>query len=204
MSRFEMRFAGERRRSRSAAEEPWVLLIAGFSLVCLNACRQQMADQPRHAPLTASSFFEDGASARAPVAGSVPLGSLAEDSLRVSPDTDSFPIPVTQALLVRGRERFEIFCSVCHGLAGDGNGMVVRRGFPPPPSYHTDRLRAASLGHFYDVVTEGYGFMPSYAAEVPRHDRWAIIAYIRALQLSQHARIADLPAAMQSRLKGSP
>jgi mono/diheme cytochrome c family protein len=106
----------------------------------------------------------------------------------------SIPIPVTRELLVRGRERFNAFCSPCHGKLGDGNGMIVQRGFPHPPSYHIDRLRQAPDGHFYDVITNGFGVMYSYAARVAPEDRWAITAYIRALQLSQNASTNDLPA----------
>ncbi|MBI3896411.1 MAG: cytochrome c [Acidobacteria bacterium] len=165
-----------------------------------------MADQPRHNPLSASSFFEDGLSARPLVEGTVPYGSLDEDFLNLPADAKTFPIPVTEVLLNRGRERFDIFCSVCHGLLGDGNGMIPRRGFRHPPSYHIDRLRNAPVGHFYDVITHGFGAMPDYAGQVQPRDRWAIIAYIRALQLSQHASVSELQPEDRARLGtgGSP
>ena len=175
-------------------------LPALCSLALLTACRQQMADQPRNGPLTASTFFKDGMSARPLVKGTVPRGSVEENSLNIPAGGDTFPVLVTQDLLDRGQERFAIFCSPCHGLAGDGNGMVVRRGFPQPPSYHIDRLRTAPLGHFYDVISHGYGLMPSYASQLTPRDRWAVIAYIRALQLSQHAPVGDLSASAQSHL----
>lgn len=130
---------------------------------------------------------------------------MAEDNLNVPKDADIFPVSLTPELLARGRERFNIYCSVCHGWLGDGNGMIPRRGFRHPPSYHVDRLRQAPVGHFYDVMTNGFGAMPDYAAQVPPRDRWAIIAYIRALQLSQHVPVAELPAEDRARLgAGAP
>jgi mono/diheme cytochrome c family protein len=185
---------------RSRGSLGWASLPALCSLGLLVACRQQMADQPRNGPLTASTFFKDGMSARPLVKGSVPRGSVEEDSFNLPVRTDTFPVPVTQALLDRGQERFAIFCSPCHGLAGDGDGMIVRRGFPQPPSYHIDRLRMAPLGHFYDVITHGYGQMPSYASQITPRDRWAVIAYIRALQFSQHAPVSELSASARSHL----
>jgi len=185
---------------RSSTPPGRVFLILGVALFLLGGCRQQMADQPKYNPLTASTFFDDGRSARPLVVGTVPRGSLAEDNLNVPKDADTFPVPVTRELLARGRERFNIYCSVCHGLLGDGNGMVPRRGFRQPPSYHIDRLREAPVGHFYDVITNSFGAMPDYAAQVPPRDRWAIVAYIRALQFSQHAPLAELPAEDRARL----
>jgi hypothetical protein len=108
-------------------------------------------------------------------------------------EVETFPFPITEEVLKRGRERYMIFCSVCHDAAGTGRGKIVERGYTPPPSYHIPRLRQAPVGHFYQVISKGYGSMPDYAAQVPPRDRWAIIAYIRALQLSQHARLDDLP-----------
>lgn len=117
---------------------------------------------------------------------------------------NSFPFPITQEVLERGQQRFTIFCAVCHGPLGEGDGIVVQRGFTRPPSYHIDRLRSAPVGYFFDVISNGFGSMPDHAAQIPPRDRWAIIAYLRALQLSQHARLADLPEAernlAQSRL----
>lgn len=166
---------------------PLVLLVA--------ACDQDMADQPRYDPLEKSGQFADGMSARTPVAGTVTRDA------DLSPVPDKIPYPLTMALLERGQERFDIFCSPCHGLTGDGHGMVVRRGFPAPPSYHQDALREASDRHFYDVITNGYGAMYSYAARVPTADRWAIVAYIRALQYSRHAPAGELPDTLRQKLE---
>lgn len=115
----------------------------------------------------------------------------------------TFPIPITREVLERGRERFEIYCSVCHGRTGEGNGMIMQRGFPAPPSYHIDRLRQAPVGHFFDVITQGYGIMYSYAERVEPADRWAIAAYIRALQLSHNMKLAELPPAERAQLEGA-
>lgn len=167
------------------------------SCACAAGCRQRMADQPRYDPLEASSFFADGLSARPLVEGTIARGHLRTDEhfytgkVNGEPVT-AFPFEVTQAVLRRGRERFKIFCSVCHDRVGTGRGMVVRRGFRQPPSYHIDRLREAPVGHFFDVMTNGFGAMPSYASQVPPADRWAIAAYIRALQLSQHVEVGAL------------
>ncbi|UCI17538.1 cytochrome c [Mesorhizobium sp. B2-1-8] len=165
---------------------PFLLLLAG--------CKQDMADQPRYNPLDASKQFADGMSARTPVEGAV-----ARDA-DIAATPDKFPYPVTMALLQRGQQRFDIFCSPCHGRTGDGHGMVVQRGFPAPPSYHQDALRKATDRHFYDVITNGYGAMYSYAARVPPTDRWAIVAYIRALQYSRHAPADALPETLRAKL----
>ncbi|MBZ9841553.1 cytochrome c [Mesorhizobium sp. CA12] len=158
-------------------------------------CRQDMEDQPRYDPLEASNQFPDGMSARTPVTGTV-----ARDA-DLTPVPDKIPYPITIELLQRGRQRFDIFCSPCHGRTGDGHGIIVQRGFPAPPSYHQEALRKASDRHFYDVITNGYGAMYSYAARVPPQDRWAIIAYIRALQYSRAAPVAELPQSMRARLE---
>jgi hypothetical protein len=171
--------------------------LVGFLL--LAGCRQDMHDQPRFKPLAKSDFYADLRSARSPVQGTVARGQLHEDSylhtgkIGNNPG-DYMPFPVTEEVLVRGRERFDIYCSPCHSRLGDGRGMIVKRGFRAPPSYHTDRLRNAPLGYFFDVMTEGFGAMPEYASQIPARDRWAIVAYIRALQLSQHATSSDVPA----------
>jgi hypothetical protein len=117
-------------------------------------------------------------------------------------EVDAFPFPVTRAVLDRGRERYNIFCTPCHGWTGDGDGMIVQRGFRPPPSYHTDRLRQAPVGHFFSVITNGFGAMYPYGYRILPQDRWAIIAYIRALQLSRQAKISDVPEAERSKLLG--
>jgi len=158
-----------------------------------------MANQPRYDPLEPSDFFADGMSARPRIAGTVARGELAIDPVVASgkmngQDVDGFPMPVTAQVLNRGEERFNIYCSECHGKAGDGNGMIPSRGYRHPPSFHTEQLRTAKTGHFFDVMTNGFGAMPSYAHQIPVNDRWAIVAYIRALQMSQNATINDVPA----------
>jgi mono/diheme cytochrome c family protein len=152
------------------------------------ACDLSMSTQKRFNTMGAADFWPDGAAAR-PLPDGVVAQADAEQAA-TAPE-------VTPALLARGRERYEISCSPCHGLDGRGDGMVVRRGFPRPPSYHSERLRAAPPQHFVDVITNGYGVMYSYAARVPAQDRWAIVAYIRALQLSQQARLAEVPDARE-------
>jgi len=139
------------------------------------------------------------------VAGTVARGQLRDDEPRYTgkangADVDAFPFPVDAGVMARGRERFDIYCSPCHGRTGQGDGMVVRRGYRRPPTYHQDRLRDAPVGHFFDVMTNGFGAMPDYAAQIAVDDRWAIAAYIRALQLSQHASLAELPPAERSKL----
>jgi mono/diheme cytochrome c family protein len=178
-----------------------MLALAAAFLILAAGCRQDMAHQPKQRPLSPASFFEDGRSQRPLVEGTVHRGQLVEEELAVAKDSDVFPLPVTRELLESGRERFGIFCSPCHGLQGDGNGMVAIRGFRHPPSYHIDRLRQAPAGYFYDVITNGFGVMPDYAAQIPPRDRWAIIAYVRALQLSRNATAAELPAELRGRLK---
>jgi hypothetical protein len=162
-------------------------------------CRQDMHDQPRFKPLAKSDFYADMRSAREPVEGTVARGQLHEDSYFYtgkigSNPGDSLPFPVTPQVLARGRERFDIFCAPCHSRLGDGNGTVPARGFPrKPPSLHIERLRKSPLGYFYDVMTNGFGIMPDYASQIPARDRWCIVAYIKALQLSQNATLADVP-----------
>jgi mono/diheme cytochrome c family protein len=171
--------------------------LAG-ALVVGVGCRQDMHDQPKYIPLRESSFFSDARSARPIIEGTVARGHLHEDSLLYTgkiggTDADVFPATVTAAVLARGRERYDIYCSPCHGRTGQGDGMVARRGFRHPPTFHQDRLRDAPVGHFFDVMTNGFGAMPDYAAQVRPDDRWAIIAYVRALQLSEHATARDMP-----------
>ena len=184
-------------------------LIAGCAML-LGACRQQMFQQPSYRPYQPSSLFTDGTSARALPADTVARGQLRDDPLLFTgkdangQDATEFPFPVTHDVLVRGRQRFDVYCTPCHGFVGDGDGMVVRRGFTPPPTYHSDRLRQAPVGHFFYVVSNGFGSMPSYANQVTVSDRWAIIAYIRALQLSQAAPLADVPPDAQAQLEAQP
>lgn len=183
-----------------------LMLMAGLCLAG-SGCRRDMQDQPKMKPFRGSTFFTDGLSGRQPIEGTVPRGFLRTDTeyftgkksvssvqsavAQPSPtnafadDVDTFPFPITKETVQRGRERYEIFCSVCHGLTGNGDGMVVRRGFRRAASFNDDRLRQAPVGHFFDAITNGWGAMPSYSSQIPVQDRWAIIAYIRALQLSQ-------------------
>jgi mono/diheme cytochrome c family protein len=180
----------------------WIRKISSVGLLAmplLAGCRQDMHDQPRYKPLAESDFFADLRSARPPVEGAVARGQQHEDTyfytgkIGNSPG-DYMPFAVTEQVLARGRERFDIYCSPCHSRLGDGNGMIVQRGFRTPPSYHTERLRKAPLGYFFDVMTNGFGAMPEYASQIPPADRWAIVSYIRALQLSQAATMSDVPA----------
>jgi cytochrome c553 len=185
-----------------------VLLVC--TVLLLTSCRRDMQDTPRANTFSEARFFDDRMSARPLPAGTVSQEYGNYDELletgkigeRVS---EVFPFEITAADLNRGRERFNIFCTPCHGWTGDGNGMVVQRGFRRPPSYHIERLRNAPIGHFFDVMTNGYGSMYSYAERVPARDRWAIAAYIRALQLSQGATIEDVPANNRAELQsGGP
>jgi hypothetical protein len=180
---------------------PKRLLIAA-TLACvalLSGCRADMQDQPRLKPLRRSDFYEDQRSARPLVAGAVARGQLSNDTYFNTgfigqQNGDYLPFPATREVLERGRERFNIYCAPCHARTGDGNGMIVQRGYRRPPSYHIDRLRAAPLGHFFDVISNGFGAMPDYASQIPAYDRWTIVAYIRALQLSQNAPASLVPA----------
>jgi mono/diheme cytochrome c family protein len=183
---------------------------AAASVVVLIAfaagCRQDMHDAPRYEALEKSDFFADGRSARPLVEGTVARGHLNDDAvLYTGKSGGAFvalpPMPADMAMLQRGRQRYEIYCTPCHGLAGNGDGMVVRRGYRKPVSFHDDRLRAQPAGYFFDVMTNGFGAMPDYAAQLPVRDRWAVVAYIRALQLSQHATLDDVPPNVRPQLK---
>jgi mono/diheme cytochrome c family protein len=172
-------------------------------------CRQDMHNQPKYKPLAATDFFGDGRSARPMIEDTVARGHLRLDSARYTGKVsgnpvDAFPFKITLADMRRGQERFNIFCSPCHGRLGNGQGMIPKRGFRQPPSYHIDRLRKAPVGHFFDVATNGFGAMPSYASRVPVDDRWRIIAYIRALQYSDAATMADVPAGERTTLAQMP
>jgi hypothetical protein len=179
---------------------------AAASLIFGGGCeylRQDMANQPKNRPLSPSEFFGDGRSERPLVENAVARGAIADDELSVPKDSNNFPLTVDLKLLGRGEERYNIFCSPCHGLQGDGNGMVAMRGMKRPPSYHQDRLRQMPNGYVYDVMTNGFGQMLGYSAQIPPRDRWAIIAYIRALQLSRNMKAADLPAELREKLNQS-
>ena len=166
-----------------------------------------MDRQQKYLPQSESKFFVDGMTMRKPVAGTVARGELHEDNAywRGRDDIDSviakIPIPVTMQLIERGQQRFNIYCSPCHGRTGDGRGIVVQRGLLPPPSFHDDRLRKVGDGHIFDVISNGIRNMPSYRAQIPVDDRWAIVSYFRALQRSQNASINDVPAEMRGAIK---
>ena len=180
------------------------LLLAFFSV----GCRRDMQDQPKYIPLRPSDFFADGRSARPIPEGTVARGELRADKVFFTGKSgdqfvDHLPFPVTRKVLERGEERFNIYCSPCHGRLGNGLGMIVRRGLKRPPSYHIDRLRLIPVGYFYDVMTNGFGAMQDYAAQIAPRDRWAIAAYIRVLQYSQLASINDVPSAARQELNNA-
>jgi mono/diheme cytochrome c family protein len=173
-------------------------LIAAIAL--WSGCRLDMHVQPKQNPLSPSDFYPDKRSARPLVEGTVARGQLHEDTYfytgKIGDNPgDVMPFPVTKEVLERGRERYNIYCAPCHSRIGDGNGFIPSRGFTRmPPSYHIPRLQKAPLGYFFDVMTNGFGIMPDYASQVSPEDRWKIVAYIRALQLSQSASMKDVPA----------
>jgi mono/diheme cytochrome c family protein len=181
--------------------------LVACATLSLTGCRLDMHVQPRYNPYDPSAFFADQRSERSPVLGTVPrdeaIGEVQDAASSGVVDgraISAFPFPVTRAVLDRGRDRFNIFCAPCHGLGGDGDGVVVQRGFQLPPSYHIDRLRNAPPGYLFGVITNGLGAMYPYGYRIPETDRWAIVAYIRALQLSRHATIDDVPAAERTKL----
>jgi len=179
------------------------MLVALFLLA---GCRQNMHNQHKVKTLGASDFFADGQGARPLPAHTVARGDLREGFAYSGLDAankpvDQMPFPLTREVLLRGRERYNIFCSPCHGRLGTGRGMIVRRGYKQPSSYHVERLRNAPVGYFVNVMTEGFGVMPSYAPQVTVEDRWAIAAYIRVLQYSQNAKLADLPPDARRRVE---
>ena len=205
LSKASIENAGTRPRSARSSRLAAFALAAGA--MTLAGCRQDMHVQPKILPLAASKFFDDGRSARPVVAGTVARGQLRTDELLYAGKingaiANAFPFPITRKDLERGRDRFNIYCSPCHGGLGDGQGMIVQRGFPPSPSYHIDRLRQAPAGHFFDVITNGFGTMFSYASRVSAEDRWKIVAYIRALQLSQKATLGEVPEGKRSEIQG--
>lgn len=183
-----------------------ILAVAACLLAA--GCRQNMHDQHKVKPLGESTFFADGQGARPLPAHTIARGDLREGYAFTGLGPDNKPvaqmppeIKVTRELLLRGQERFNIYCSPCHGRLGLGNGMIQQRGYKQPTSYHIERLRTAPIGYFFNVMTEGYGVMPTYAPQIPVADRWAIAAYIRVLQYSQNANLAELPAADQQRVQ---
>lgn len=170
-------------------------LLVGLGIALPGCDQEPMTNQPKFETYEAAPRWPDNQSARQPVAGTVPRDAPVELAM-----SNNLPMPLTRELLERGQAQFNIYCSPCHARTGYGNGMIVQRGFPAPPSFHTDRLRNAPLRHFYDVITDGYGVMYSYADRVPPQDRWAIAAYIQALQLSQYARLDDLTEEQRAQL----
>ena len=181
-------------------------LLACLCLAALLAgCRQDMQDQPKYLPLRPSTFFDDGRSERPLVEGTVARGHLDADTAFYTgkidgKPVDAFPFAITREILNRGQQRYNIYCSPCHDRLGTGLGMVVRRGYRQPPSFHIERLRKVPVGYIYGVITEGIGAMPDYAAQIEPYDRWAIVAYERVLQFSQNASINDVPPAARAQL----
>ncbi len=200
------------RLSRNGLESPnwqqsvrWALVAV--AALCTLGCRLDMHTQPKYKSDDPSTFFPDGRANRPEVTDTVARGHLRSDELLYTGRVkgvvaEQFPFPITRQVLERGRARYNIYCSPCHDYTGSGRGMIVQRGFPPPPSYHLDRLRRAPAGHFFEVMTDGYGARYSYAGRITPEDRWAIVAYIRALQRSQHATLDDVPAAERGQLAG--
>lgn len=181
-----------------------VICLVVLGLLFVDGCRLDMHVEPRYDPYSPSTVFPDGRSERPMVPGTVARGHLRTDELLYTGKIDGkpaneFPFPITKADLARGKQRYDIYCTPCHDYTGSGEGMIVRRGFPAPPSYHDAKLVSAPVGHFFDVMTNGYGTMFSYASRVSVQDRWRIAAYIRALQLSQDATLKDVPP--EERLK---
>jgi mono/diheme cytochrome c family protein len=187
-------------RTRSLA-----LLPCALCLVFAAGCRQDMHNQPKYRPLRASEFFPNSSSARTLVEGTIARGTLQADPAFFTGKNgalfvNELPFPVTPEALDRGQERFNIYCTPCHDSTGSGNGLVVQRGYPQPPSFHIDRLRQAEAGYLFDVMSNGFGRMPDYRAQVTPRDRWNIVAYVRALQLSQHAASSDVPGGDPAKL----
>ena len=191
---------------------PVRLVLALFMIIgCegttdIERLRQEMYNQSRFEPLEKNTFFADQRSSRPWIKGTVARGHLRIDAHLYTGIVDgnpaeTFPFPITRDVILRGRERYNIYCSPCHGQEGDGRGMVVRRGMKQPPSYHIERLQNETPGYFFDVMTNGFGAMYSYASRIKPRDRWAIIAYIQALQLSQNATLDDVPVDVRQRLE---
>jgi mono/diheme cytochrome c family protein len=182
-------------------------IAAVCALFGLVACQQaSLQDQPRYQPLEASDFYANGMASRTPLPGTIARGQLREDTHlytgRVNGElATTFPFEITRADMERGQERFNIFCSPCHGRAGDGFGMIVQRGLKQPPSFHEPQLVDAPVGHFFDVITNGVGIMLDYSMQIKPEDRWRVAAYVRALQLSQGAQAAALPANVRAKLE---
>lgn len=180
-------------------------LLLLFAAALLTGCRQDMHDQPKYRAYSYSSFWNDSRSMRPRVDHTIARGQLKVDSVvhrgRAGGQfVSEIPFKLTRDFLAHGQQRYDIYCTPCHGATGDGEGMVVQRGFKHPPTYHQDRLRSQPVGYIYDVITNGYGSMISYSSRIPVQDRWAIVAYVRALQLSQNANVSEVPEAERPKL----
>ncbi len=185
-----------------------LMMLTSVAIFAIAGCRQQMADQPHQRPLEPSNFFDDGMASRPVEPGTVARAGKEQNGLRFHSKVDgklvdTFPFEVTMEVLARGQERYEIFCSPCHDRLGTGQGMIVRRGFTPARSFHDPRLRDAPAGHFFEVITQGFGQMPSYANQLSEQDRWAVIAYIRALQFSRNVSLDQLPPEDRAKMKAT-
>lgn len=185
-----------------------LMMLTSVAIFAIAGCRQQMADQPHQRPLEPSNFFDDGMASRPVEPGTVARAGKEQNGLHFHSKVDgklvdTFPFEVTMEVLARGQERYEIFCSPCHDRLGTGQGMIVRRGFTPARSFHDPRLRDAPAGHFFEVITQGFGQMPSYANQLSEQDRWAVIAYIRALQFSRNVRLDQLPPEDRAKMKAT-
>lgn len=179
----------------------------GALLLTATGCRQDMQDQPKYVPLRPTDFFDDHRSARPLLENTVARGHLKEDTelytgMQGDKPVERFPFPITRDVIERGHQRYDIYCAPCHDRLGNGDGMIVRRGYRRPPSYHIDRLRQVPDGYIYDVITNGFGAMPDYSAQIPVKDRWAIVSYVRALQLSRQGTVNDVPADKRGELNG--
>jgi mono/diheme cytochrome c family protein len=186
-------------KSKSSPIAALCLCLLGFS-GCDNTLRQDMANQPRQNPLSPAPFFPDDRSERPQIENTVARGSLEQDALLIAKESNAFPLPLTQDLLARGQDRYNIFCSPCHGIQGDGMGMVTLRGMKHPPTFHQERIRNETTGYFFDVITNGFGAMNGYSMQLTPQDRWAVVAYVRALQLSRNAHVTELPQNLKEKL----
>jgi hypothetical protein len=204
---FSLKMSRRCRINHSAQLRAVLLLLAAAVVVAAGGCRQDMQNQPKFIPLRSSEFFPDHRSARDPIYGTVawtkePLNENTYFFTGKRGDTygNDLPFAFNREVLERGRERYNIYCTPCHSMVGDGNGMIVQRGYKRPPSFHDQRLRNAPLGYYFDVISNGLAAMPDYASQVRTEDRWAIAAYIRALQLSQNAKPEDVPESLKEKI----
>jgi mono/diheme cytochrome c family protein len=197
-----VRTAGNTRHGAGNSVRKLAAVGAIAAIGVLAGCRQDMHNQPKFIPQRGTDFFADGRSARPQMENTVARGQLRQNvyfytGMQNGKEGDAMPFPVTQQVLDRGQERYNVYCTPCHSRVGNGEGLIVMRGYRPAGNFHTPRLMAAPLGHFFYVMTNGYGAMPEYASQIAPQDRWAIVAYIKALQLSQHAQESDAPSGAQ-------